>query len=50
MLPGAAAYTYLGYAGGEAFAGPENLIKHGRLVPGESSPFELDQTARTLVP
>ncbi len=32
MLPGAAAYTYLGYAGREAFAGPDNLLKHGLIA------------------
>lgn len=32
MLPGAAAYTYLGYAGREAFAGPDDLAKHGLIA------------------
>lgn len=31
MLPGAAAYTYLGYAGREAVAGGENLLQKGLL-------------------
>lgn len=29
MLPGAAAYTFVGYAGREAFAGTDGLVKHG---------------------
>lgn len=29
MLPGAAAYTYLGYAGREAFAGSDAMMRHG---------------------
>jgi uncharacterized membrane protein YdjX (TVP38/TMEM64 family)/rhodanese-related sulfurtransferase len=29
MLPGAAAYTYLGHAGREAFAGSDALVRHG---------------------
>ncbi len=32
MLPGALAYTYLGYAGREAFAGGEGLIQKGLLA------------------
>ncbi len=32
MLPGAAAYTYLGYAGREALAGSEGLIQKGLLA------------------
>lgn len=32
MLPGAAAYTYLGYAGREALAGSENLIRTGLIA------------------
>lgn len=32
MLPGAAAYTYLGYAGREAFAGTDGLVKHGLVA------------------
>lgn len=32
MLPGAAAYTYLGYAGREALAGSENLIRNGLIA------------------
>jgi len=32
MLPGALAYTYLGYAGREAMAGGENLIQKGLLA------------------
>ncbi|NJN39888.1 MAG: sulfurtransferase [Gammaproteobacteria bacterium] len=34
MLPGAAAYTYLGYAGREALAGAEGLIQKGLLALG----------------
>jgi uncharacterized membrane protein YdjX (TVP38/TMEM64 family) len=34
MLPGAAAYTYLGYAGREALAGAEGLIQKGLLAIG----------------
>ena len=32
MLPGAIAYTYLGYAGREAFAGGEGIIQKGLLA------------------
>jgi rhodanese-related sulfurtransferase len=32
MLPGAAAYTYLGYAGREAFSGADNLLRHGLIA------------------
>ena len=32
MLPGAAAYAYLGYAGREALAGPDDLIKNGLIA------------------
>lgn len=32
MLPGAAAYTYLGYAGREAFAGSDALMRHGLVA------------------
>ena len=32
MLPGAAAYTYLGYAGREAFAGSDALMRHGLIA------------------
>lgn len=32
MLPGAAAYTYLGYAGREAFAGSDSLTRHGLVA------------------
>nr|VFJ58994.1 MAG: Uncharacterized membrane protein YdjX, TVP38/TMEM64 family, SNARE-associated domain [Candidatus Kentron sp. FM]VFJ62328.1 MAG: Uncharacterized membrane protein YdjX, TVP38/TMEM64 family, SNARE-associated domain [Candidatus Kentron sp. FM]VFK13243.1 MAG: Uncharacterized membrane protein YdjX, TVP38/TMEM64 family, SNARE-associated domain [Candidatus Kentron sp. FM] len=32
MLPGAIAYTYLGYAGREALVGEENLIQKGLLA------------------
>jgi uncharacterized membrane protein YdjX (TVP38/TMEM64 family)/rhodanese-related sulfurtransferase len=32
MLPGAAAYTYLGYAGREAFAGSDVLLRHGLVA------------------
>jgi uncharacterized membrane protein YdjX (TVP38/TMEM64 family)/rhodanese-related sulfurtransferase len=32
MLPGAAAYTYLGYAGREAFAGSDALLRHGLVA------------------
>lgn len=32
MLPGAMAYTYLGYAGREALTGSEDLIEHGLLA------------------
>ena len=32
MLPGALAYTYLGYAGREAVAGSEGLIRNGLVV------------------
>jgi uncharacterized membrane protein YdjX (TVP38/TMEM64 family)/rhodanese-related sulfurtransferase len=32
MLPGAATYTYLGYAGREAFAGTDGLVKHGLVA------------------
>lgn len=32
MLPGAVAYTYLGYAGREAFSGGDNLIQKGLLA------------------
>jgi uncharacterized membrane protein YdjX (TVP38/TMEM64 family) len=32
MLPGAAAYTYLGYAGREALAGPDNLVRNGLIA------------------
>jgi uncharacterized membrane protein YdjX (TVP38/TMEM64 family)/rhodanese-related sulfurtransferase len=32
MLPGAAAYAYLGYAGREALAGSENLIHNGLIA------------------
>jgi rhodanese-related sulfurtransferase len=32
MLPGAAAYTYLGYAGREALAGPDNLLRNGFIA------------------
>jgi hypothetical protein len=34
MLPGAIAYTYLGYAGREAVAGGEALIQKGLLALG----------------
>lgn len=34
MLPGAAAYTYVGYAGREALAGGENVIRHALLALG----------------
>jgi uncharacterized membrane protein YdjX (TVP38/TMEM64 family)/rhodanese-related sulfurtransferase len=34
MLPGAIAYTYLGYAGREAMAGGEGLIQKGMLALG----------------
>jgi uncharacterized membrane protein YdjX (TVP38/TMEM64 family)/rhodanese-related sulfurtransferase len=34
MLPGAAAYTYLGYAGREAFAGSDALMRHGLVALG----------------
>lgn len=34
MLPGAAAYTYVGYAGREALAGGENVIQHALLALG----------------
>lgn len=34
MLPGAAAYTYLGYAGREALAGAEGLIQKSLLALG----------------
>lgn len=34
MLPGAIAYTYLGYAGREAIAGGEGLIQKGMLALG----------------
>ena len=34
MLPGAAAYTYLGYAGREAVAGGEGLIQKGLVALG----------------
>jgi len=33
MIPGAAAYTYLGYAGREAVAGREGAIEKGLLAP-----------------
>ncbi len=32
MIPGAIAYTYLGYAGREAVAGGENLVQKGMLA------------------
>jgi uncharacterized membrane protein YdjX (TVP38/TMEM64 family)/rhodanese-related sulfurtransferase len=32
MLPGAAAYTYLGYAGRQALAGSDALIRHGLIA------------------
>jgi uncharacterized membrane protein YdjX (TVP38/TMEM64 family)/rhodanese-related sulfurtransferase len=32
MLPGAAAYTYLGYAGREAFSGADNLLRHALIA------------------
>jgi uncharacterized membrane protein YdjX (TVP38/TMEM64 family)/rhodanese-related sulfurtransferase len=32
MLPGAAAYTYLGYAGREALAGSDALMRHGLIA------------------
>jgi uncharacterized membrane protein YdjX (TVP38/TMEM64 family)/rhodanese-related sulfurtransferase len=32
MLPGAAAYTYLGYAGREAFAGSDGFLRHGLIA------------------
>jgi uncharacterized membrane protein YdjX (TVP38/TMEM64 family) len=32
MLPGAAAYTYIGYAGREAFAGSDSLTRHGLVA------------------
>lgn len=32
MLPGAAAYTYVGYAGREAFAGSDELMRHGLVA------------------
>ena len=32
MLPGAAAYAYLGYAGREAFAGSDALMRHGLIA------------------
>lgn len=32
MLPGAAAYTYVGFAGREALAGGESVIQHGLLA------------------
>lgn len=32
MLPGAAAYTYLGYAGREALAGAGGLMQHGLIA------------------
>lgn len=32
MLPGAAAYTYLGYAGREAFAGSDAVLRHGLIA------------------
>lgn len=34
MLPGCAAYTYLGYAGREALGGGEDLLKKGLLALG----------------
>lgn len=34
MLPGAAAYTYVGFAGREALAGGENVIQHALLALG----------------
>ena len=32
MLPGAAAYAYLGYAGREAFSGSDALMRHGLIA------------------
>jgi len=32
MLPGAAAYTYIGYAGREALAGSDDLMRHGLVA------------------
>lgn len=32
MLPGAAAYTYLGYAGREALSGSDALLRHGLIA------------------
>jgi uncharacterized membrane protein YdjX (TVP38/TMEM64 family)/rhodanese-related sulfurtransferase len=32
MLPGAAAYTYLGYAGREALSGSDTLLRHGLIA------------------
>lgn len=32
MLPGAAAYTYIGYAGREALAGSDALLRHGLVA------------------
>lgn len=32
MLPGAAAYTYLGYAGREALSGSDGLMRHGLIA------------------
>lgn len=32
MLPGAAAYTYIGYAGREALSGSDGLLRHGLIA------------------
>ena len=32
MLPGAAAYTYIGYAGGQALTGSNALLRHGLIA------------------
>lgn len=34
MLPGAAAYTYLGYAGREAFSGADTLLRNALIIAG----------------
>lgn len=49
MLPGAAAYTYLGHAGRQAFAGPDNLVKNGLIALALiAAAFFLPRFARRL--